>query len=116
MGKRPPRFGVELNLLWMYLTLPVTSATSEGTFSTLRRLTNYLRSTIKQDRLKKLEQLPTDALSQIGYGYTRHCEDWKEIYLCQKRQGHFGGGMRMAEWKMSPPPIPIRFKTLRRLG
>ena len=100
----------------MYLTLPVTSATSEGTFSALRRLKNCLRSTIKQDRLKKLEQLPTDALSQIDYGYTRHCEDCKEVYLCQKRQGYFGGGMRMAEWKMSPPPIPIRFKTLRRLG
>ena len=99
----------------MYLTLPVTSATLEGTFSALRRLKNYPRSTIKQDRLKKLEQLPTDALSQIDYG-TPDTEDWKEVYLCQKRQGYFGGGMRMAEWKMSPPPIPIRFKTLRRLG
>ena len=39
-------------LLRMYLTLPVASATSERTFSTLRRLKNYLRSIIKQDRLR----------------------------------------------------------------
>ena len=38
-------------LLRMYLTLPVASATSERTFSALRRLKNYLRSTMKQDRL-----------------------------------------------------------------
>ena len=30
--------------------------------STLRRLKNYLKSTMNQDRLNKLEQLPTDAL------------------------------------------------------
>ena len=43
----------------MYLTLPVTSATSECTFSALRQLKNYLTSTMKQDCLNKLEQLPT---------------------------------------------------------
>jgi len=70
---------VPKTLLRLYLTLPVTSATSERTrtFSTLRRLKNYLRITLKQDSLDKLEQLPTDALSQIDYGHTRHCEDGK---------------------------------------
>ena len=43
----------------MYLTLPVTSATSECTFSALRQLKNYLTSTMKQDCLNQLEQLPT---------------------------------------------------------
>lgn len=38
-------------LLRLYLTVPVTSATSERTFSALRRLKNFLRSTMKQDRL-----------------------------------------------------------------
>lgn len=37
------------------------------------------RSTMKQDSLNKLEQLPTDALSQIEYGHTGHCEDGKTI-------------------------------------
>ena len=27
------------------------------------------------------EQLPTDALSQIDYGHSRHCEGCKEVYL-----------------------------------
>ena len=38
-------------LLKMYLTIPVTSATLESTFSALRLLKNYLRSTMKQDCL-----------------------------------------------------------------
>ena len=38
-------------LLRLYLTLPVASSISERTFYALRRLKNYLRSTIKQNRL-----------------------------------------------------------------
>ena len=30
------------------------------------------------------EQLPTDTLLQIDYGHTRHCEDCKEVCLCQR--------------------------------
>ena len=47
----PPTFWCRKTLLPMYLTIPVTSATSERTFSALRRLKNYLRSTMKQDHL-----------------------------------------------------------------
>ena len=46
--------------------------------STLRRLKNYLKSTMNQDRLNKLEQLPKDALSQIEYWHR-----WKNVCLCQ---------------------------------
>ena len=38
-------------LLRLYLTVPVTSATSERTFSALRRLKNCMHSTMRQDRL-----------------------------------------------------------------
>lgn len=38
-------------LLRIYLTVPVTSATAERSFSSLRRLKNYLRSTMTQRRL-----------------------------------------------------------------
>ena len=38
-------------LLRLYLTVLVTSATSERTFSARRRLNNYMRSTMRQDRL-----------------------------------------------------------------
>ena len=60
----------------MYLTIPVTSATSERTFSVLRRLKDYPRGTLKQSRQNRLNpQLPTDALSQIDYRHTKHFKD-----------------------------------------
>ena len=41
-------------LLHIYLTIPLTSATAERSFSLLRRLKNYLRSTMTQNRLNHL--------------------------------------------------------------
>ena len=41
-------------LLRIYLTIPLTSATAERTFSTLQRLKSYLRSTMTQKRLNHL--------------------------------------------------------------
>ena len=41
------------------LTIPVTSPTSERTFSALRRLKNYLRTTVKQDGLNNCHTLDT---------------------------------------------------------
>ena len=41
-------------LLQLFLTLPVTTATSQRTFSALRRLKTYLRTTMSQDRLNHL--------------------------------------------------------------
>ena len=38
-------------LLKIYLTVPVTTATAERTFSTMRRIKTYLRSTMTQERL-----------------------------------------------------------------
>ena len=46
-------------LLRIYLTIPLTSATAERTFSTLRRLKSYLRSTMTQKRLNHLVLLHT---------------------------------------------------------
>ena len=39
------------SLLRLYMTIPITSATSERTFSALRRLLTYLRSTMTEKRL-----------------------------------------------------------------
>ena len=47
------------HLLHLYLTIPLTSATAERTFSTLRRLKSYLRSTMTQKRLNHLILLHT---------------------------------------------------------
>ena len=53
-------------LLKIYLTLPVTSAGAERSFSVLKRLKNYLRSTMGQDRLSSL------AILDIEYEQTRY--------------------------------------------
>ena len=47
-------FSEILKLLQIYLTCPVSSATAERTFSTLRRLKTYLRSSMTQKRLNHL--------------------------------------------------------------
>ena len=39
------------NLLHLYMTIPITSSTSERTFSALRRVLTYLRSTMTEKRL-----------------------------------------------------------------
>ena len=39
------------SLLRLYITIPITSATSEQTFSALRRLLTFLRSTMTEKRL-----------------------------------------------------------------
>ena len=46
-------------LIKLYLTVPMTSATAERTFSTLRRLKNFLRSTMTQTRLNNIIMLHT---------------------------------------------------------
>jgi hAT family C-terminal dimerisation region len=46
-----------INLLRLYLTLPVTSCTAERSISGLRRLKTYLRSTVTQKRLNHLAAL-----------------------------------------------------------
>ena len=46
-------------LLQIYLTIPMTTATAERTFSTLRRLKNYLRTTMTQKRLNHVVLLHT---------------------------------------------------------
>ena len=44
-------------LLRLYYTIPITSATAERTFSTLRRLKSYVRSTMFLKRLNHLNML-----------------------------------------------------------
>jgi hypothetical protein len=46
-------------LLILYLTAPMTSATAERTFSTLRRLKNNLRANMTQQRLNHIVLLHT---------------------------------------------------------
>ena len=51
----------ELNsFLKLYLTIPVTTATAERTFSTMKRLKTYLRSSITQQKLNHVLILNTN--------------------------------------------------------
>ena len=93
-SKAPPpkqKFGrAELlqMLLQMYLTIPVTSATSESTFSALRLLKNYLRSTMKQDCLNNCLLMHCHKLT-TGTLYTAKVA---KRFACANEQckGHFG--------------------------
>ena len=46
-------------VLQLYLTIPLSSATAERAFSTVRQLKTYLRSTISQKRLNHIVLLNT---------------------------------------------------------
>ena len=41
-------------LLHIYLTVPVTTATAERSFSALRRIKSYLRSTMSEEKLNNV--------------------------------------------------------------
>ena len=54
-------------LLHLYLIIPCTSVTAERSFSTLRRLKSYLRSTMSQKRLNHLVLLHTHKDSTTNF-------------------------------------------------
>jgi len=47
-------FSEIVRLLRLYLTIPVTTATAERSFSSLRRIKTYLRSTMTEQRLNNI--------------------------------------------------------------
>lgn len=55
--------------LKIFLTLPVTTATAESSFSKLKIIKNYLRTTMKQERLSNLALLSIESelLESIPY-------------------------------------------------
>ena len=57
-------------LIHLYLSVPVTSATSERAFSTLKRLLMYLRSFMTQQRLNNcaLLNMHKDILDEMQLG------------------------------------------------
>ena len=78
------------SLLILYMTIPVTSSTAERTFSALRRLKSYMRSTMTQERLNNvmvahIYKEITDRISLINIAQ-RFCSanDRRKVYF-----GHF---------------------------
>jgi len=70
-------------LLQLFLTLPLTSATAERSFSTLRRLKSYLRSTMGQSRLNGLAQM------SINHDLSIDAEDVLNELAKKKRRLNF---------------------------
>ena len=99
----PPTFWCQKTLLRLYLTIPATLATSQRTFSALRQLKNYLRSTMKQAYLNNCLLMHCHKLiMNTPLVPTNNAKGILE---------NLSLGMRMAEWKVNPPS----FKTLCRL-
>ena len=67
-------------LLRLYLTVPLTSATSERAFSTLRRLLTYLRSSVTE-QMRTLDLVDSTDLVAIARSFTS---------LNDKRRHYFG--------------------------
>ena len=75
-------------LLQIYFTLPVTTATAERTFSVLRRLKTFLRSTMTQPRLNS---------AMLLHVHKERCAKLEILHLSKlfasanDRQKHFFG-------------------------
>jgi len=70
-------------LLTILATLPVTTATAERSFSTLRRLKTYLRSTMTADRLTSL------ALLHIHNDVPCPVDEVIDRFACESRRTNF---------------------------
>ena len=52
-------------ILSIFLTMPVSSSSSERSFSAMRRIKNYLRTTMRDERLSNLSLLHVQRLMSI---------------------------------------------------
>ena len=76
------------HLLHIALTIPVTSATAEGTFSALRRLKTFLRSSMTQPRLNHVMLLHTHKEKIDNLDLTSIAKDF--IFVSDRRRIFFG--------------------------
>lgn len=75
-------------LIRLFLTLPVTSATSERTFSALRRLLTYLRATMTEKRLNNCLMLHVHKDVTDSLNITAIAEEF--VSTNDDRKKHFG--------------------------
>ena len=77
-------------LLRLFLTIPLTSATAERTFSALRRLLTYLRSTITEKRLNNCLLLHVHKDLTDGIDLIEIAKEFITVGLTDERRNHFG--------------------------
>ena len=75
-------------LIRIFFTIPITTSTAERTFSTLRRLKTYLRSTMTQQRLNNtmLLYIHKDRADEIDLSAVSH----DLIQVNERRRNYFG--------------------------
>ena len=77
-------------LLCLYLIVPMTSASAERTFSTLRRLKNYLRSNMSQECLNHVIILHTHKNCTDQVNLEEIAEEFVTFNDCRLQYfGHF---------------------------
>ena len=78
-------------LIQLFLTIPVTTSTSERTFSTLRRVKNHLRSSMTQERLNHV--LLLHCLKSRTDDINLHCIASDFISVNDRRKKFFGNNV-----------------------
>ena len=80
-------FNEVILVLKLILVLPATNATSERSFSAMKRIKSYLRSTMGQERLNNLmvlhvhkELVDKIELSEIGNDFINKCPRRQEVF------------------------------------
>ena len=76
------------SLLHIALTIPVTSATAERAFSALRRLKNFLRSTMSQPRLNHVMILHIHKERTDKLDLTTIAKEF--VSINERRENYFG--------------------------
>lgn len=65
-------FNEVISVLILFLTIPVTVATAERSFSKLKLIKNYMRTTMTQRRLSALALLAVEAEEEAAHMETKH--------------------------------------------
>ena len=73
-GTRSPQISEVDELLQIYFTIPVTTATAERSFSALCRIKTYLRSTMSDERLNNVMLLHVHKHRSLCH-VTSECKD-----------------------------------------
>ena len=75
-------------ILRIYLTIPISNASGERSFSVLKRVKNYIRNSIDQDRLGNLALLCIESAETKKANFDQQIDDFARL-KCRKK--HYSG-------------------------
>ena len=71
-------------ILRIYLTIPISNASGERSFSVLKRVKNYIRNSIDQDRLGNLALLCIESAETKKANFDQQIDDFARL-KCRKK-------------------------------